>query len=141
MWDSSDDVLDLDTTPEMKRAAELLTQAGETIAMDLLPLKRLEALCSVKCFDKIRDPWGMSSGDKSAVMACTERCEEPLEAIGMLMEDERNKMLDGTTSCLERCRDEDEVCANRCITESISSGNIQSMISRVRARITGYKYS
>ena len=141
MWNDSDDILELDTTPEMKQAAELLNRAGDAVAEDSLPLKKLEALCSLRCFDNIRDHWNMSAVEKSKTLACIEKCEEPMESIGDVIEDERNRMLESTTNCLERCRDDDEICANRCITQSISQSSIDSMISRVRARIIGYKYS
>jgi len=141
MFTDSDDILDLETTPEMKQAAELLEKAGDSVAEDSLPLKKLEALCSLRCFDKIRDHWNMSTTEKHGVLGCIEKCEEPMESIGNVIEDERNKMLESTTNCLERCRDDDEICANRCITQSISQSSVQSMVDRVRARIIGYKYS
>jgi hypothetical protein len=141
MWNDSDDVLDLDTTPEMKEAAHLLNQAGDEVAEDTLPLKKLEALCSLRCFDKIKDHWSMSAVEKKSVVDCIEKCEEPMESIGEVLENERNRLLEVTTDCLERCRDNDEICANKCITQSISNATIQSMLARVRARIVGYKYS
>lgn len=141
MWNDHDDVLDLDTSPEMKQAAGLLSKAGDAVAEDSLPLKKLEALCSLRCFDNIRDHWNMSDSEKSTTLSCIEKCEEPMESIGDVIEGERNRMLESTTNCLERCRDDDEICANRCIKMSISESSINAMISRVRARIIGYKYS
>jgi hypothetical protein len=141
MWNESDDLLDLDTSPEMMKAAELLENAGDSVVADTLPLKRLEALCATKCFDKIRDPWNMSVPEKNAAMDCVERCEEPMESIGTLLEEERNKILESATDCLERCRENDEACANQCIKHSITPARMDSMMSRIRSRILGYKYS
>jgi hypothetical protein len=140
MWDGSDDILDLETTPEMHAAAELLSKAGETVAMETLPLKKAEALCSMKCFNRIDDPWSLSVQEKEEILRCIEKCEEPMEIIGEVIEDERNKMLEMTTSCLERCNDNDESCANRCISQTISAGRINQMMERVRTRISSFRY-
>jgi len=140
MWDDSDDVLDLDTTPEMRAAADLLSRAGESVAEDTLPLKKAEALCSLKCFDKIDDAWSMHQSQKNDVLGCIEKCEEPMETIGAVIEDERNKMLEMTTTCLERCNDNDEDCANRCITQTISRTRVDQMMDRVRSRIFSFRY-
>ena len=141
MWNDSDDFLDLDASPEMQKASELLEQAGDAVVAETLPLKRLEALCVMKCFDKVRDPWSMSVSDKNTAMACVEKCEEPMESIGALLEDERNKILEATTDCLERCRENDEACANQCIKQSITPERVDSLVGRIRSRILGYKYS
>ena len=141
MWHESDDILDMDSSPEMMQAADLLSKAGDAVAEDTLPLKKLEALCSLRCFDRIRAHWTMSNSEKQTVLSCIEKCEEPMESIGEVIENERNRMLESTTECLERCKEDDEICANRCITQSISHKSVQSMIDRVRARIVGYKYS
>lgn len=136
----SEDVLDIDMSPEMRDASELLGKAGEAVATESLPLKRLEAMCSVKCFDKVRDPWSMSSTEASNVLSCIEKCEEPMEKIGYVIEEERNKMLERTTMCLEQCKENDDACANRCVSETISSFRVDEMISRVRSRIQGFRY-
>jgi hypothetical protein len=140
MWDDEDDVLELETTPEMKAAAEMLAKAGEEVAEDTLPLKKMEALCNFKCFDRIKDPWTMGRSEKRAVLDCVEKCEQPMETIGAVIEDERNKMLEATTSCLERCGEEDEACANRCITQSFSPARLDQMMDRVRSRIMSFRY-
>lgn len=140
MWEDDDDFLELETSPEMKAAAKMLEEAGETVAGDTLPLKKIEALCNLRCFDRISDPWNMTSSDKRATLDCVEKCEEPMEAIGAVIEDERNKMLEGTTSCLERCGEDDEACANRCITQSFSASRVDQMMDRVRARIRSFRY-
>jgi hypothetical protein len=49
-------------------------------------------------------------------------------------------MLEGTTSCLERCGEDDEACANRCITQSFSASRVDQMMDRVRARIRSFRY-
>lgn len=136
----SDDVLDIDLSPEIRDAGELLSQAGETVALDSLPLKRLEAMCSVKCFDRVKDPWSMPSTESSSVLNCIEKCEQPMEAIGEVIEEERNKMLESTTFCMERCKEDDEVCANRCIRDTISSMRVGQMLDRVRSRISAFRY-
>ena len=140
MWNDDDDILELETTPEMRAAAEMLAKAGEAVAEDTLPLKKIEALCNLKCFDNIRDPWNMDQSSKKAVLECVEKCEQPMEAIGAVIEDERNKMLEATTSCLERCGEDDEACANRCITQSFSSTRLDQMMDRVRQRILSFRY-
>ena len=141
MWESTEEFLDLDTSPELRAASELLSKAGDAIAEESLPLKKLEATCALKCFEKIRDIWSMSAADKSTVMACVERCEEPMDNIGMVLEEERNRMLEGTTNCLEKCGDDDDMCANRCISQTLTSNTIEGMVSRVRAKILAYKYA
>ena len=140
MWDDTEDVLDLETSPEMQAAAEILSKAGETVAMETLPLKKAEAMCLLKCFDRIRDPWALSTKEKQETLSCIEQCEEPMETIGAVIEDERNKMLEMTTSCLERCNDNDESCANRCISQTISENRVNQMMERVRARIFSFRY-
>lgn len=136
----SDDILDIDLSPEMRDASELLSNAGETVALDSLPLKRLEAMCSTKCFDRIRDPWSISSQEASGVLGCIEKCEKPMEAVGEIIEEERNKMLESTTFCMERCREDDDVCANKCIRDTISSMRVNQMLDRVRAKIQSFRY-
>jgi hypothetical protein len=141
MWESGDDILDFETSPEIRRASELLSRAGDQVAEDTLPLKKLEATCALKCFDKVRDLWSMSSSEKRSVMECVEKCEEPMERIADVLEDERNKMLETTTNCLERCREDDEVCAGKCLSSTLTTDRIDSMVERVRAKILAYKYS
>ena len=140
MWEDEDDVLDLESSPEMKAAAEMLARVGETVAEDTLPLKQMESLCNLKCFDRIKDVWSMSQSDKRSVLECVEKCEEPLETIGAVIEDERNKMLEATTNCLERCSEDDEACANRCITQSFSQPRLDQLMNRVRSRIMSFRY-
>jgi hypothetical protein len=140
MWDDEEDLLELETSPELKAAAKMLEQAGESVASDSLPLKKIEALCNLRCFDRITDPWNMTISEKRTALDCVEKCEEPMDTIGDVIEDERNKMLEATTSCLERCGENDEACANRCITQSFSPARVDQMMQRVRARIMSFRY-
>ena len=141
MWGSDEDILGFDTSPEMKKASHLLERAGDMVAEDTLPLKKMEASCAIRCFDKVRDIWNMSTNEKRLIMSCVEKCEEPMEQVGDVLEEERNKMLESTTSCLERCREDDESCANQCISSTLTDVRVNDMISRVRAKILAYKYS
>ena len=141
MWGNDSDILDLHGTPEMKNASDLLSKAGEDLALDTLPLKQMEAACATKCFEKVRDAWNLSLGEKATILECIERCEEPLETVGELLEEERLRMIETTSNCLESCREEDEACANRCISSTITQKSVSSMIDRVRSRILSYKYS
>ena len=141
MWGDDSDILDLHGSPEMRRASEMLSQAGDALALDTLPLKNKEATCSTKCFEKVRDVWNMSSEEKLNVLGCVEKCEEPLEHIGELLDEERVRIIESTSECLEKCREDDESCANRCVSSSITQERVDSMIDRVRARILSYKYS
>jgi hypothetical protein len=141
MWESTEDFLDIDSSPELREAADLLAKAGDSIAEESLPLKKLEATCALKCFEKIRDIWSMSAPEKLAVVECVERCEEPMEAIGAVLEEERNRMLEATTNCLEKCSDDDDMCANRCISQTLPSTTVVGMVSRVRAKILAFKYA
>ena len=140
MWGAdSDDILDLEVSPEIKHAASVLEKAGEQIALDSLPLKRLEALCGMKCFRDIQDVWNMSSSKKRDTLACVEQCEAPMEALGEVIESERDKILEGATSCVESCPPNDENCMNRCIGSSLSQPAVNSMLDRVRSSIQGYR--
>lgn len=141
MYPTDEDLLDLNVSPEVSRASELLAQAGETLAEDALPLKKLEATCALRCFESVRDIWNMSSSTKRFVSECVEKCEEPMERVGEVLERERDSMLEATATCLERCPENDEACANRCISTTLSADRMESMISRVRSTIVGYKYS
>lgn len=141
MWGDDSDILDLHSTPELKRATELLSQAGEDLALDTLPLKLKEATCATRCFEKVRDYWNMSLVEKTSVFQCVEKCEEPLESIGEVLEDERARMIEATGECLEKCKEGDESCANRCISSTITEARIASMGERIRAQILSFKYS
>ena len=141
MFGDSEDFLDLEMSPELKAASNLLSRAADMVAEESLPLKKIESTCALKCFEKIRDVWSMSLSDKSNVMACVERCEEPMDSIATFLEEERNRMLDKTTSCLERCGDDDEICANRCVADTLTSDRIDGMVERVKAKILAFKYT
>ncbi len=141
MFGSEEDLLGFDTSPEMRRASELLGKAGDTVAEDTLPLKKLEASCALRCFEKVRDIWGMTANEKKFVMECVESCEDPMERVGDVLEEERNKMLESTANCLERCREDDDSCANQCISSTLTDTRVNEMIARVRSKILAYKYS
>lgn len=141
MFEAEDDILDYNVSPEMSRASELLAKAGDSVAEDTLPMKKIEANCALRCFESVRDVWSMSMSEKRTVMECVEKCEEPMERIAGVLEEERNRMLDLTSNCLERCREDDEVCASSCISSTLTSERIDAMVARVRAQILGYKYS
>ena len=140
MWEASDDILDLDSTPEMRAASDLLLKAAESIAEYSVPLKKVESACATSCFDGVKDHWNMPRSQLTTVMSCIEKCEEPMEAVGVVVDDERNKIVEATTNCLERCSEEDEVCGSRCITSTISQDRVQNMVDRVRSRIDRFRY-
>ena len=141
MWDNdSNDILGLDVTPEMKVASDLLLKGAEAIAGYALPLKHMESTCALKCFASVRDHWNMSITDRARVMSCIEKCEEPMEIVGEFIETERLKVIDSATSCLERCNEDDEICANKCISDSITSDRIDGMVSRIRSKIDSFRY-
>ncbi len=141
MFDDNDDVLNLDASPELLAASRMLEKAGMDVAEDILPLKKLEATCALRCFERIKDVWSMTKSDRETVMSCIEKCEEPMEAIGELIEDERSKMLESATRCLEQCGADDENCASACISGSPTQDRINTMLQRVRSRIHNYRYS
>jgi hypothetical protein len=141
MFDSDEDMLGLDISTEMRKAMDLLGKAADSVAEDTLPLRKLEASCALRCFEKVRDVWRMSADEKKFVMECVDKCEAPMISVGDLFDDERNSMLKSTSNCLERCKEDDESCANRCISSTLTENRLNEMVTRVRSKILAYKYS
>ena len=140
MFGDSEDILGLETTPEMRAASDLLMKSAEAIAGYSLPLKKAESTCALKCFSSIHDHWNMSTAEKTKVMDCIERCEEPMEMVVDMVETERSSLIEAAVTCLERCEENDEACANKCITQCLTIERVDSMVDRVRAKIDSFRF-
>ena len=72
--------------PEFAEATRAMEAAGERIQLAALPLQKVVAECTARCFSGIRDAWEAKKSEAEEISRCVQRCEEPVSRLDTLLD-------------------------------------------------------
>jgi len=121
--------------PEFAEATKAMEAAGEKIQLAALPLQKIVAECTARCFSGIRDAWEVKKTQAEEISRCVSRCEEPVSRLDALLETERNGVVREAVDCMQRCGEGEDDCYKNCVKTNLSSRKIDEMVSRVVSQI------
>ena len=121
--------------PEFVEATRAMEAAGEKIQLAALPLQKVVAECTAKCFAGIRDVWQAKKSEAEQISRCVQKCEEPISGLDTLLDSERNALVKDAMNCMQRCSEGDDDCYKNCVKNNLNSFKIDDMVSRVVSQI------
>ena len=124
-----------DDFPEFSEATKSMEAAGERIQLAALPLQKIVAECTARCFSGIRDAWEAKRSEAEEISRCVERCEEPVSRLDSLLDKERNSVVKEAVDCMQRCSEGDDDCYKQCVRTNLSARKIDDMVLRVISQI------
>ena len=121
--------------PEFAEATRAMEAAGERIQLAALPLQKVVAECTARCFSGIRDAWEAKKSEAEEISRCVQRCEEPVSRLDTLLDKERNSVVKDAMDCMQRCSENDDDCYKSCVKNNLSARTIDGMVTRVMSQI------
>jgi len=121
--------------PEFSEATKAMEAAGEKIQLAALPLQKIVAECTARCFAGVRDAWEAKRSEAEAISRCVSKCEEPVSRLDTLLDQERNSVVRDAVDCMQRCDEGDDNCYKSCVKNNLSTRKIDDMVSRVISQI------